>query len=76
VKIRYDPESDALVIHLRVGTKVEHTEALEDDERILIDYDADNRAVAFEILEATEVLGGEVKVELELPVAARKSPSG
>jgi uncharacterized protein YuzE len=76
MKIHYDPDADALAIYLRAGAKVEHTEPLEQDERILIDYDAEDRPVAIEITQASDVLGGEVKVELELPVTARKIASG
>lgn len=73
MKIHYDPESDSLVIYLREGSEVEHTEPLDQDERILVDFDAEDRPVAFEIMQATDVLGGEVRVELELPVATKKA---
>lgn len=73
MKIRYDPESDALVIYLREGLAVAHTEPLEQDERFLIDDDADDRPVAFEIMQASELLGGDIRVELDLPIMSRET---
>lgn len=43
MNIQYDPESDSLVIYLREGAEVEQTEPLDQDERILIDLDANDR---------------------------------
>ena len=47
MKIRYDPEADALYIRFR-DTKVDHTTEL--DENTMVDYDKDNQVIGIEIL--------------------------
>jgi len=62
VKIRYDPEADALYIRLREGT-IEETDQVA--QGLIIDYDADGKPLAIELLDASQVLGGrEMRVEL------------
>ena len=62
MKIRYDPEADALYIRLREGT-IEETDQVA--QGLIIDYDADGKPLAIELLDASQVLGGrEMRVEL------------
>jgi uncharacterized protein YuzE len=62
VKIRYDPEADALYIRLREGN-IEETDQVA--QGLIIDYDADGKPLAIELLDASQVLGGrEMRVEL------------
>jgi len=62
VKIRYDPEADALYIRLREGDIEESDQVAQG---LIIDYDTDGKPLAIEILDASQVLGGrEMRVEL------------
>jgi uncharacterized protein YuzE len=64
VKIRYDPEADALYIRLREGDIEESDQVAQG---LIIDYDADGKPLAIELLDASQVLGGrEMRVELAL----------
>ena len=64
MRIRYDPSVDALYIRLREGPIEESDEVAEG---IILDYDKDMNAMAIEILDASQVLGGrEMRVELTL----------
>jgi len=64
MKIRYDPSVDALYIRLRDGPIEESDEVASG---VIIDYDKDGKAIAIEILDASQVLGGrEMRVELAL----------
>ena len=53
MKIRYDPDADAMYIELRNG-KVDHTKEL--DENTIIDYDKDETVLGIEILFVKEIL--------------------
>ena len=62
MKIRYDPEADALYIRLREGDIEESDQVAQG---LIIDYDTDGKPLAIEILDASQVLGGrEMRVEL------------
>jgi len=63
MKLRYDPQVDALYIRFREAP-IEHSE--EATEGVIVDYDTKERVVGLEILDASEVLGGEIKAELEI----------
>ena len=55
MKVRYDPEADALYIELKATTVT--TKRLDQD--IAIDYDAEGRIAGIEILSAKERVFGE-----------------
>jgi len=64
VKIQYDPKADALYIELRDGDIEESDEIAKG---FIVDYDADGKPLAIELLDASQVLGGrEMRVELAL----------
>ena len=64
MKIRYDPEADALYIRLRDGDIEESDQVAQG---LIIDDDADGKPLAIELLDASQVLGGrEMRVELAL----------
>ena len=68
MKIRYDPDADAMYITLRDG-KVDHTKEL--DENTIIDYNKENEVIGVELLfvkENNPNLLKEFKVENLLPV--------
>ncbi len=49
MKIRYDPDADAMYIRLR-DDKIDHTREVEEDEDIIIDYNSEGKVVGVEIL--------------------------
>ncbi len=53
MKVRYDPDTDALYIRLRTG-KIVDSEQLATD--VIVDYDQKNRIVAVELLRARKHL--------------------
>jgi len=57
MRIRYDPEVDAMYVYIQgaPGEKVNHTQELEDG--FAVDFRADGSVFGIEILDAKEVLG-------------------
>ena len=49
MKIRYDPDADAMYIKIR-DDKVDHTREVEEDGDVIIDYNKSGQAVGVEIL--------------------------
>lgn len=62
MKIKYDPQVDALYIELQDAVIEESDEIAQG---LIVDYDAAGNPVAIEILDASRIMGGrEMKVEL------------
>lgn len=68
IQIDYDPEADAIYIHLRDG-EVDHT--VESSKYIYVDVDSDGVPLGLEILFATNVLGERDMTSITFNVAAR-----
>lgn len=68
IQIDYDPEADAIYIHLRDG-EVDHT--VESSMYIYVDVDSDGVPLGLEILFATNVLGERDMTSITFNVAAR-----
>jgi len=51
MKIRYDPEADAILIKLKEG-KIDHTKEI--DINTIVDYDKDGNVIAVELLFVSE----------------------
>ena len=66
MKISYDAEADALYICFRDG-KIEESDEV--SEGFIVDYDADRKPIALEILDASEVLGGKQEIAVDLSKA-------
>lgn len=64
MRLEYDPEIDAAYLRLRVAA-VANTEEIAPG--VMMDLAADGRPVGFEVLDASELLGGQPQgVEFEL----------
>ncbi len=63
MKLKYDAEADALSIQLRDGIYDESDEVAPN---VIIDFDKERNPLAIEILQARQMLGGEVTLKLEL----------
>ena len=68
MQIDYDPEADAIYIHLRDG-EVDHT--IESSKYIYVDVDANNVPLGLEILFARRVLGARDVTSITINVAPR-----
>jgi len=68
MQIDYDPEADAIYIHLRDG-EVDHT--VESSKYIYVDVDSEGVPLGLEILFATSVLGARDMTSITFNVAAR-----
>ncbi len=68
MQIDYDPEADAIYIHLRDG-EVDHT--VESSKYIYVDVDSEGVPLGLEILFATNVLGARDMTSITFNVAAR-----
>lgn len=65
MRVRYDPEADALYIRFREGS-IEETEEVSSG--VLLDLDPDGNPMGLEILDASKKLGKmPLTVELEIP---------
>lgn len=68
MKIDYDPEHDLLYLWLSTpGTTAARTVTLAPG--VFADFDRADKLVGVEVLDATEVLGGKVQLEIALPGA-------
>ncbi len=70
MQIDYDPEADAIYIHLRDG-EVDRT--IESSKYIYVDVDANNVPLGLEILFARRVLGARDVTSITFNVAARSA---
>jgi len=69
MKVRYDPEADAVYIRFREG---EIAESDEIKEGVIIDYDSEGKPLAIELLDAKEILAGKPEVVVDFsPSTAR-----
>lgn len=68
MQIDYDPEADAIYIHLRDG-EVDHT--VESSKYIYVDVDSEGLPLGLEILFATNVLGTSDMTSITFNVAAK-----
>jgi uncharacterized protein YuzE len=65
LRVRYDPEADALYIRFREGV-IEETDEVSSG--VMLDLDVDGNPVGLEILNAAQKLGmPPLTVELEIP---------
>jgi uncharacterized protein YuzE len=65
LRVRYDPEADALYIRFREGV-IEETDEVSSG--VMLDLDVDGNPVGLEILNASQKLGmPPLTVELEIP---------
>ena len=72
MKVRYDPEADALYIRLREGTIAETEEV---SAGVMLDVDAEGNPVGLEILNASRRLGQQpLTVEVEIPGSLSAAP--
>ncbi len=77
MRIEYDPDRDLLYIWFgTVGTKAARTITVTPG--VHADFDASDRLIGLEVLDATEVLGKKVQFEVALPPigAARAAEGG
>jgi uncharacterized protein YuzE len=72
MKMRYDPEADVLYLRFREG-KINESDEIKSG--LIIDYDAEGRPVAIEILNAKEILAGkpELTVEFSASITQHKN---
>ena len=70
MKIRYDPEVDAMVIRFRETTVAESDEI---SPNVIADFDADGEVVGIEILSASSIVDNPTGVLLDIlvPVPSR-----
>ena len=68
MQIDYDPEADAIYIHLRDG-EVDHT--IESSQYIYVDVDANDVPLGLEILFAGRVLGKSDMTSITFNIAAK-----
>jgi len=66
MKMRYDPEADALYLRFREGKIIESDEVRSG---LIIDYDAEGRPVAIEILNAREILANKPELTVDFSPA-------
>ena len=66
MKMRYDPEADVIYLRFREG-KI--TESDEIKSGLIIDYDAEGRPVAIEILNAKEILAGKPELTVDFSIS-------
>jgi uncharacterized protein YuzE len=70
MKIGYDPDFNILHFALRPlsdDEHVDHRESVGDDEQIVVEFDANNRAIGFEVQDAQAHVGSELG-QLPLPI--------
>ena len=65
MKIRYDPEVDAMVIRFR-ETTVEESDEISPN--VIADFDADGEVVGIEILSASQIVDNPTGVSLDVLV--------
>ena len=63
MKMSYDPKADALYIRLR-DAKIKESDEIA--EGIIIDYDASNKPVGIEFLDAAQLFGGRKELQVEM----------
>jgi uncharacterized protein YuzE len=66
MQIRYDPEVDVLVIHLREGRPEESDEVAPG---MIVDFDEQGKPLAIEILNAQRLLSPSTRLELPFQVS-------
>ena len=66
MKMRYDQEADVLYLRFREGKIAESDEV---KSGLIIDYDAEGRPVAIEILNAREILAGKPELTVDFSPA-------
>ncbi|MCS6804385.1 MAG: DUF2283 domain-containing protein [Acidobacteriota bacterium] len=68
MKIEYDPVRDLLYVWFApVGTKSAQTTVVAAG--VHADFDANNKLIGIEVLDATEVLGDKMQIEVSFPQA-------
>ena len=66
MKMRYDPEADVLYLRFREG-KINESDEIKSG--LIIDYDAEGRPVAIEILDAKEILAGKPELTVDFSLS-------
>lgn len=74
MKITYDPDADALAIHFEATGMYVHSEEIAPG--VIVDYDADENVIAFEILNAKQraKITDTLRVELSLLAQGHSQP--
>ena len=63
MKIRYDSEANALYIRFREGEVAESDEL---KNGVIVDYDAEGKPIAVEVLDASDILANNPEVVVDL----------
>lgn len=76
MKITYDPEGDILYLRLREGV-VAHSEPLQDQEDIVIDYDQADSPIGIEMMNVSDLVDStRLNIEIGLPASLKLSHGG
>ncbi|MBN2251825.1 MAG: DUF2283 domain-containing protein [Candidatus Altiarchaeota archaeon] len=70
MKMRYDPEADVIYLRFREG-KIDESDEIKSG--LIIDYDAEGRPVAIEILNAKEILAGRPELTVDFSLSGSKT---
>lgn len=69
MKISYDPKADALYIRLK-ESKIEESDEIAAG--MIVDYDSEQKPVGIEILDASQLFGGQREMKVEMALAEVK----